>query len=763
VNSATNLPLENISPSGAVPRTRVKDANAAGEIVELMLRSYRDGRGKINATISGCLDGNPPFDDQELIDLGQSWRSNLNFRLLEADISFAMVPYYSLFSEVPIYCDIQTKSGTRAQRSEWSRIISEEHTRAMKRWKGFAYQMQLSIAQRVTFGSGPIYYPQCEDPRFKAARYGEVHVPMGSSADVNELALAVILREYAVTELYNAIENPAASKAGWNVSAVKEAIVNSCNSIDNEKEDYEAWQTRIRHNDLYYAMKAPSVKTAHVFVREFDGNISHYIVVESGGNGEYLYQYKDRFERWQQILHPNHAEIGDGYWHGIKGLGLKAFNFRDTQNRLKNHTVDAAVVGSQVLLKPNSPDADEALDVIPMGPFARLPYGVEYTSNPIGSTLDKPLMVDRSLEIDLMRNIGGYRQNLTDSKGQAITATEAQINASQQQTLSQQTHDLFVADLDTLYEEQVSRFCADLRPESKDAPYLDWEQMIHDFQKACTGRGVPKAALKNIVSVRAYRSIGQGSKFFKNQINEKILSVFPMLPEDVRQRHLRNYLSGIASQEYVEAIWPSEDLVEAPSDDASKAQDENGTMLQGLSPVWTPQQNNVAHAEVHMGLIAQLLEQVTSGGASPEKLLGFSQVAFPHIEFTLGKIRGDSGQPTNIEVLQNIRGGEFQKLWNSYKQLLGAVQKIGQEYQAQLEAQAQQQAQAMQQAVTQAQQAGQVDVDSQIKMAKAQQDMAITEKKAMLEMQLKQMAAAQDRAIKDANAAADIRRSVSKE
>lgn len=765
-NSQGTIELENLDPKTyRAPASRIVDANAAQDIVLELWRDYNRGIGEVNAIVKGCLDGNPPVAQNKLDEIGQGWRANLNFRLLEADIAFASVPYYSVFSEVPYYAEVklEVSAGSPEQRKRWEDTISAEHYRLMNKWKGFDYQMQLSIAQRVTFGCGPIYYPDDCDFRFAAARNGEVFVPARSSCDTTKLPLAVLTEVVDVVALYDSIERQSAEDAGWRTEAVKKAIVECCNgNVDiKDRQNWDYWQTQIRHNQWYYSTVAPAVKLAHVFVKEFSGSISHYIVVAFNGLGEYLFQHRDRFSCWNSVLHFFNGEIGDGYLQGVKGLGIKCFNIRDTQNRLKNHTIDAAFTGAQVLLQATTPEGTEALDIIQMGPYALIPSNVgPFEQKAQGSVVDKPLAVDRQLETDLIRNIGGYRQNLTDSRGQAVTATEAQLNYGQQQSISQQQHNLFVGQLDDLYEEQMDRLTKDLTeygPASDDDP--EWLTLTRDFQQRCVKQGVPRKAFKKIDSVRAYRSLGQGSKFFRNQINEKLLGIFPLLPEAVRTRHLRNYIGGLASPDYLRDIWPAEEMANIPTDDASKAQDENGIMTIGLVAIWSPNQNNLVHARTHIGFEIELFTAVQKQQADPIKFISFHRTAEPHIKLTLQKLMQDAATPGALDAIVATGAEERKQLFDAYEQLSSAADKMEQELQAQAQAQQQQAAQAAQ---AQAQQGPPVDPKLALEAAKAQQEMQIKAAESQQDMQIKAVQAQQELAINDAAAASKKKRGGSK-
>lgn len=765
-NNSNGTNLLTLNADGSPPESRIPTAWQAQRVFQRLWDGYNLGRGRVNARIQGAINGNTPVPQSKLDAEGLGWMSNVNFRLLEADVNAAQIPLYMLFADVPQYAQVtvEVPNASDQDNTLFGQIIGEEHTQTCNEWRWFDYQFQLSIANMCKFGMGPLYFPDKNDWRPKVADQGAVFVPDETTQDLSELPVVYIYYEWELTDLFRAIQQPKAADAGWDVEAVKKQLMLACNEFSGftRARSWEYWEQKLREEDVYWSQVVPRIRTSWGYVREFTGKISRFLIVANmtaENQGVFLFKKLNEYDSWSQIIHPFFCEIGNGNWNGVKGVGMKAYNFRDAQNRLKNRVLDGAFLGSQVLLQAADAKTAEDLQLIQLGPMAIIPPGVTAQQMPLLSTLDKPMAVDRALEVDLQRNIGGIRQNQTDSQtNQPVSATEAQINANYTSQITQAQQTYWLRQLDPFYTEQVTRLSGDVRVPSKKYPHQEWEVGMAKFQKRCMARGVPKEAFKHIKLVRATRSVGRGSEYFKQQINQQVYGILaqdPNVPQGVRVAQLRNLIANQTGREYLDMIWPITQTANSPTDDVSKAQDENASMTAGVPPIWTDTQNNLAHAQTHLGFMGQQLQSVMpqqQGAGTPPQLgpgvpafLKTAQVAVPHIQQTLQALQAQGGKGTP-------NGQAYQALFNQLQQLVAQTTQLGQQWQQQQLAQQQAQQKAYVENLQKQQQiqqtTGMTDPDSQIKMARVQADAKI-----------KGVATAADIARKDATARANIHHS----
>ena len=84
--------------------------------------------------------------------------------------------------------------------------------------------------------------------------------------------------------------------------------------------------------------KKMRIPLADYLVKEFDGKITHVIMLDDGrisdarnledqDNDGMLFKKVGRYDDFTQVICPFFFDIGTGEWHSIKGLGPKIFDF----------------------------------------------------------------------------------------------------------------------------------------------------------------------------------------------------------------------------------------------------------------------------------------------------------------------------------------------------------------------------------------------------------------------------------------------------
>lgn len=766
--------LKNLDRDGTPPANRLGDAYDSQQLFSQLI--YRNqNRSQLNALVQGAMDGNRPIPQATLDAEGLSFLTNVNWGYLGADVNQAQVPFYMLFADVPNYICVQVNP-PNYQPVEWAQmgqIIEEELTRLLNDWDPFDFRMQLGIRNGQAFGKGPLYFQNKEDFRFEVAPENTVYVDDETTQDLSKLNLLYIYYEWGLPELYDAISQEGAEEF-WDVEAVKELLTTACNTAAKtggwqRARNWVYWQNKLRDHDTWFWTIDAKICTAWGYIREFKkkgdatGKITRTLIVvdPSTQSGKFLYKKTGEFDSWDQIIHPMFSEIGNGHWNGVKGLGVKAYNARDAQNRLKNRLVDAAMIGAQIILQAEDEKALDAFQIGQLGPYSVINKKITpMPTQQFATALDKPMAVAQSLEFDLRSNIGNLRHNMSNPGSvQPVSAEQAAITASYENQLSLGQQTMWLRQLDKLYREMCKRLFVKPREESKEYPHEDWEVLAYDFHKRCRDRGVPEAAFKHVKSIKAYRSIGRGSEYLKQQQSLQtyaMLRADPNVPEAVVVKALRGAVAAVCGRDALDMLWPNQELVMSPTDDASKAQDENAGMLWGVEPIWTADQNNLAHAATHLQFGVARLQLVQQGQMDPAQYLSFAQVAIPHTEFTIGKIQGE-----------RKKGTAYQAMWNAFQQWVAQTTQLSQQFAAAQEAQAEEQqrmAIMQQQAIATGQlqdpetQLGMAKIQSQhaLGMAKIESNAALKARKDDLQMQGKAIQQNQNMAIKDLQTAQQL-------
>jgi hypothetical protein len=211
------------------PSSRLGNAGNCRSLVQ-RLKYEDDTRMYRSSMISGLMDGNPPWNQQKLIDLGQGHRANFNLRESEGIVEAAKTPYYDLVFEVPNFARIEfgVEGAEQYLIDQWNDIASEEYSDTLNAWDGFDHQMQLHQWQMVVNGVGPLFWPHYIGWHSEAIKSRKVLVPQETKANVDELECCAVLHSYRADELEQFIKKGGTDDPtgdGWNIPLCRQAIV----------------------------------------------------------------------------------------------------------------------------------------------------------------------------------------------------------------------------------------------------------------------------------------------------------------------------------------------------------------------------------------------------------------------------------------------------------------------------------------------------------------------------------------------------------
>jgi len=739
---ASLLELKTIDDAGNPPESRLTDAVDVVNLVNRLINAD-EKRAFVRARVKGLFDGNPPYRDGDLRNAGQSYRTNVNWRIAESFLTVALTAYWDVISEGPSMATCVTSEGDPNQQNEWSAIITEEFDKFNKADPELNYMFETSHYYMTLFGVGPVIW---EDELDYCARpVSNVLVPDGEVSNINDWSVAIVIVDYSVDKLYSFIrKESAATDRGWNIKAVREAMVNSVNqstfpeSIGNR---WEWLQQRLRNNDLSVSVACDKISVAHVFYKEFpignerEGKISHCIVQTGKNNNDYLYRKLRRFENWRQLICPFYYDVGDGTHHSVKGLGIKAFGALESYNRLQCSVVDSAAFGASMHIQTMNENMRQNAAVIEMGPYKVWPSGFTIIPNVnLGQMLDGPMMVKQDLISTVTSNVAQYRQGLSEKGGNPITAAEVQWRAENESTLSRTQL--------TRYFDQCDEFWAERYRRVANPSAISEE--AKEFQSRCKKRGVTAAALTNMESVRATRTVGYGSAYNRLQSLNRMMALIQLLPEDGQRNLVKDLASAQVGPTLTNRYLP--DKPDEFTNDRVIASLQVAAAKQGITPVLPEDVNNEVFADTFLAAAGQAIQSLEQG-ADPQEIYVFLN--------TIG--------PAIAEHINVIASKPHKKpIANLLEQQLKKISQVTDQLRKQLEQQAQQQAKD-QQTMMQAKAVGQgMDPETQLKAAETRAKLQMTAEKTKQMMDLKAAKAQQDMAIADVKTAQEIRNTAAK-
>ena len=754
------------------PDSRLQNGHDARRLLWACLREDTDGgRSRERAIVKGLVDGNPPYNDQRKRAEGRGWECNLNFMEGQAIMDSSAVPYYALFANVPYYADCRTRfQYDNPERETWNSKITYCFSNLLKRWPGFNWNVQQVSYWMRLHGIGHAYFDKDGDWRFRGIETGMVLIPKGSPSCIDDRLPFIIIRvAYRIVELWDWIKNPeAAEKAGCNVTAIKNAIMYGMKGLAPSgsqwwAQPWEYYEQILNNNDLCVSFTdSDLVYCAHILVQEFGkpgqkNKISKFLFTEhevvSRANPSnldkdqnFLFADPNSYDSFTQCLVSFFQNTGDGTYHSVRGLAMKAFKHLEVSNRLKCQTVNRAFLDSSLIFQRGSGRNSDRVSLTVWGSVVNLPANGEIKQIAVQGGTQGVMEVDRMLTNHLANNIGMFNQRTLsreDGKGEQPTATQINQQVAKESTLSEGQITLFYQYLDTLYAEMFRR--------AADSSTSDAE--AKRFQKELFDEGVPREALKDMEYVRANRQSGYGSPQMALLKQQQMLTLFPYLPTQGQQNWIRNAVTTIEGPEKLEFFAPKEYI---PNQDDSIASLENGLMVQGIPPTISSGQDDVVHLTVHFQFLQQTLgpisEAIDQGQqASPEDLqqaYKTSQTAIPHMEAHIARLENEPLKRSQAKLFQD----QLRQLTSFDGQLRSELYAAIRDQQVQAE----QQAQASSLSALDAAKVQSIQTQTQLAAMKTKSQIDNQTAKTIHGLRLKSLKQGQDMNLNVARTAADI-------
>jgi hypothetical protein len=402
-------------------------------------------------------------------------------------------------------------------------------------------------------------------------------------------------------------------------------------------------------------------------------------------------------------------------------LGQKVYKYAEAMNRVNNALLEGVILGSCVMFQPNTAADAEKLKTVQIGPYRILPPGLNLTQASVSSNLSAAMQTAQFFQGQESDDIGSFMPSVAGG-GRKKGNREIEMEIGEKSRLTNTRAEIYLQALDVHYREVYRRAS---NPNLIEEDHGGAEALR--FQKACLERGVPAAAMLDIDSVKATRSIGQGSSAARMQAMELIGQYLPQLPESNRKRVINANIAAIAGQTGVETFGIPEE-VKPEGNDLSISSLENNALQSGGQVLIDPDQNHVTHMAVHSQFANQLISGLQNQQVDPIAVNTALQGLMPHM---LGHLKFIEEDPT--------RSAQFDAMSNDLNELMKIADQVSrmaldmqQRQMDEMQQQQQQQIQDPKMAVAM----NKIELDrmkfqndAQIKQAKAQHQMQLQDRR----------------------------------
>jgi hypothetical protein len=716
--SSGNTELENLSESGAAPKKRIKSSDSLVSIADKYIEQDEDA-AYLRARAQALVNGEAPYDAEELKSKGLTHVVNANFGEANAIMEAALAPYIELQNGVPRIANVIMDS-YEGDSNEDSEIISEEFDWMLKEWSDHAYNMQLLSREFVGDGVGVAMWPDERSIFWEPCGLKDFKVARDTKVSDEAIEVAIVQRSMSVSELYHYIRNPKAAKAlGWNLNAVKQAIWKASTKRDQWKNytaHWEDFEREIKENDLYAGESAyHRAQLIYGYNREFDGKFTQ--LIGSRDSSDFLYERYSRYGNVNQCFVIFTYGVGQGTFHTIRGLKQKIYNQIQISNRVLCQSAQAAITAGLIQLQGDA-EAIQDFQYIEVGPYTFIPSGLTPIQLQPPSIATQGLPVYNLMSQVLQNNTGSYRSRQTSPDGQARSATEVVQQARQESTLNAAALELFYTPYNKLLTEQYRRAVN---------PYLTANDkggaLALEFRRRCARRGVSVERMRQFLKVTAFRAMGDGSPVMTEMASRQLMELYSLMDEKGKENTLRSVIAGISGVGWQKVNLFVSDKGPRRTIDYDIANLENGNLRQGIQQMVHDSQNHAVHIEAHIPMIAEIIEAHRQQQMADEQAMQILRPAADHVTEHLVLFSNNS-----------YRAQEVRELRRQLQNLTAYIDELEQQVINRMMAQqSQMQEQAMQQVPQ-----GQIDPRAEMELQKAQLKLAEMQEKRMMNQETHQ-------------------------
>jgi len=609
--------------TGKPPVSRIKDAQSAYQIWETLRRADAVSafdRSKIDA----AYDNERPYDERTLINNGQAYRVNVSWGFAKQVLDTAMAGYTDIINAPQTFFSCPTQYGTMAERDELEQVVAQEVTACIRSWRNF-FPTYLKLCNSfIKHGVGIALFNDEWDWRWKATDMSDFKIPRKTEIGQENIDVAACLRFYSPTQLYQLIKDEEqAEENGFNVQACKRAIIQSVRNNNNyyhfRQYDWERLEVELRNNDLYFSTASAnqqSIRIVHLWVTEFDGRVSHYMVNDDDQVNEFLYKKVGRFsDSYEAYVVFTYGVGTNGYYHGVRGQGYDVFAINGALNRAYCSLLEIASFGSAPTFQPRDETALQEMQFVPNGVYNLLSPGIEVIKDTVVPNVSNGTLPIVNAFTQMFRDrTASYNTESLINTSVEKSATQVKAELSNIAKMSISALNLFYDPWESLLREIVTR----MQRRDYDAREPGGEYIIdlHKklLQRGSEGIGPKDRYLEAFFSLdtsrlRVVKAVGAGSEAARMVAFDRLMSIFGSLPDFGKQNLIWDIASETAGYENASryAVQPGQDAT--PTWDASLAQVENNVILAGGTITPLSGQNDLVHSGVHAEALAPLVEQ----------------------------------------------------------------------------------------------------------------------------------------------------------
>lgn len=412
-------------------------------------------RANRNLEIANVYNGKPPYDQKELEDNGQGWRSNISTQVLSSIVDRVTPRFQEAVHDVK-YLTASELSDEYDDYINKTDLFQAKTTELIRHWPSWTDFVQRLVTEDVLQGYTSAFNIDEHNWRPRTFRQEDVYFDEQTSQDVHRLDCVCVCQDFYIHELVSLLEEPETSeKAGFNIENLKSAIEHAMPPKEDLPTDPRQLADMARDGSLFFSWHKASkmVQTVHVFVRTYEGGIDHWwvnrnssiigkdaatpLTQDTPSGGEELFYGEEVAEDFEDLITLFTFQSGNDRLFGSKGLGRLLVNICIAIERERNLYFDQHYIAGLLIGEAEEKDIPYLQPKV-LAPFLILPKGLELLAQQMQFNPEVFEILDNKLEGVAEVIAGTFMPEQVQSNGQmSQTATEATIDATKEEEIRQ--------------------------------------------------------------------------------------------------------------------------------------------------------------------------------------------------------------------------------------------------------------------------------------------------------------------------------------
>jgi hypothetical protein len=451
-------------------RRVIETGKQAFDVCERLVDDWAEGI-KHAAQITAKLNGERPYSSRVLKNQGKAWKTNISTGFLGTECGKIPPRFY-----MPV---MSAKYLTAAQLPiswpngvEKTQFFREEVTRAIRSWRKWNFFLRGLAREVGIFGIAYPCYFDAYEWRPSLIRMDKGFVPTGTEVMDSDIPFFCVKWDYHPWELLELLrKSKEAGLQNWNeeatVKAINKAMPISASTDNSNERTYEEL-IRESVESYSYAKSAKRIEAYHLFAKEHDGAVSHYVVLRANKDEEdgLLFSKEDAYESMDAAVCPMIFDYGDGTIHGSWGAGQILYDMAIQVEKVRNDSIDN--LRNQNKLKIQVQDAKDVGQVkLTVNDTMMIVSGGQFNgaAAALPQNIDGYMRLDQELTRLAQEKIGAYVPPIPLAPSDIKAA---QVNAAMQkeQEIQQALLDNWLMQVARLIEMMVKRLTNPMTPDS---------------------------------------------------------------------------------------------------------------------------------------------------------------------------------------------------------------------------------------------------------------------------------------------------------